>query len=283
MRATRRILAKLRYRGGAYRGWQAQPGAPNIQGAVMAALKNLTGDQGPLAAPSRTDAGVHAKGQLACFDLTSSISLNQLFKGLNNELPSDIAVVDLVEVPPDFQVRQNEGKRYIYRIWTAIYSDPFFENTHWWVPGQFDLDKMLHAAPQYLGSHDFCAFRDRCCQGIDTNKSVTRFDITSRQIEAGRGIEVTIEGKAFLHKQIRIMVGTLVDIARNRRPANFLDQALNAKAYAAQIGSESVRTGNYRGHAGQTAPAHGLTLDQVFLTPDPFETRELEDWRIEGG
>ena len=259
----RRILVKLQYRGGAYLGWAIQPHGPSIQGAIQSALVRIIGTSPYVATPSRTDAGVHAKGQLASFDIEHPTSLKRLFLGLNAVLPDDIAVVDMVEVPLENKVPKGIGKRYQYQIWWGPYFEPFLRETHWWIKKPLELAPMIEGAKLYLGTHDFKAFQASGCEAKTTVKTITMFDVSEGQRGGGRRITLTVEGNGFLRHQIRIMAGTLADLGQHKLSLEGLKTAINQ---------------GKRADSGQTAPPQGLTLEKIFRQPDPFETRGIDAW-----
>lgn len=265
MAEYRRLLGKIEYVGTGFLGWQNQPQGPTIQSVIEGAIIKLVGTRLPILAPSRTDAGVHALGQLFCVDLPNhfNIKLKSLFFGINSKLPSSISLRDLIEVPPDFNIKENTGKSYRYRIWQGAYPSALLDWNHWWVKHPLDLQAMQEAANYCLGTHDFTAFRGRGCQAPIRIKTLTKLDIQTTPYGEGDIFELHIQGDHFLRKMIRIMVGTLVDVGWNRRDPKSIQTLLEQKI---------------RHACGQTAPAKGLLLEEIYYAQDPFASRGLVGW-----
>jgi len=261
----RRLLGKLEFIGTDFLGWQNQPQGPTIQSTLEAAISELIGYRIPILAPSRTDAGVHALGQLFCVDIPpeKDIQLKRLFFGINANLPMSISLKDLIQVPLKFNIRENIGKSYKYRIWQGPYPRAFFDWNHWWIKSPLDLEAMQEAANMLLGTHDFSGFRARGCQAPNRIKTMRTVDITECDQPDGKTYEFHIEGDHFLRKMIRIMVGSLVDVGWHRKPTSLIAELLETKV---------------RSISGQTAPAKGLCLEEVFYQEDLFASRGLLGW-----
>jgi len=242
-----RIKLTLEYDGSAYVGWQVQPNGRSIQGALKDALEKLLGEAVEPMSAGRTDAGVHALGQVACFDTSRVLPLKAYWRGLNGLLPEDIAVVDAVEAPADFDPRRwSLGKRYRYRVSNRRSRSPLRRRTHWEVFAPLEVGPMREAAAHLLGRHDFSAFRAADCEA----KHPVR-EVTSLTVEGQGGDEIILEvaGTAFLKHMVRNIAGSLVEVGRGKRAPGWMQEVLASRD---------------RTRAGATAPAHGLTLVEVF-------------------
>jgi tRNA pseudouridine38-40 synthase len=243
---SRRIRIVVEYDGTDFAGWQRQIGQRTVQATLEDAIRDMTGETPFVRAAGRTDAGVHADGQVASFDLgVDSIPPHGLLRGLNSILPADVAIVDAAEAAPDFDARFSaRGKVYRYTVWNHFVRSPRLARTAWHVREVVDTDAVRRAAALLVGEHDFRAFRASDCDRKTTNRIVRRLDV-ERQ---GPLLKFDIEATAFLKNMVRIVVGTLVDIGRGR-----IDEDAPARMLA---------TGD-RSAGGMTAPPGGLTLLRV--------------------
>lgn len=242
----RNIKLVLQYDGTRYSGWQSQEHEENtIQGRLTALLERLTGERIHLMGSGRTDAGVHALGQVANFKTESELTCGQLQDALNRYLPEDIAVLSVEEAEPRFHSRLNAvRKTYRYRIWTSPVHN-VFERKYLYELGQ-DLDEsaMEEAAALLCGTHDFRAFSSY----RRTKKSTVR---TLEQVVIERkGAELCLEftGNGFLYHMVRILAGTLIEVGLHKKSAEEMKEIL------ASLDREK---------AGFTAPAQGLCLVNV--------------------
>lgn len=267
------VVLRVAYDGAAFHGFARQRPRPDgrplrtIQGALEAALSELYRQPIEVRGASRTDAGVHARGQIVAFDPPFAIPPRGLVLGLAGKLPDDLIVTSAwEEVPADggrVEPRQrNLGKHYRYVIRSATLRDPDTIGREWHLPRRpLDLDAMRDGAARLIGELDFAAFRAAACQAPTTIRRITAITITGEPVGLGIGgdpavIEATpagrviidVEGKSFLHNMVRIIVGTLVKVGTGRRPPSWVDELL---------------TGRDRHLAGVTAPAHALTLVEV--------------------
>ena len=241
-----RLCLTLRYLGTRYHGWQVQPNGVTVQALLQDAIEAVTGVRSGVTGCSRTDAGVHADKFCCVTDTSSPLRGERMCAALNAHLPRDIAVYDCREVAPDFHPRYAaRGKRYVYRIWNGRARNPFYEETAWHIARPLDVAKMNAAAGDFVGTHDFAPFCSAGSTVEDTVRTVTRCDVTRR----GDLVEITVEADGFLYNMVRILVGTLLDIAEDRLPENAIQTALATKS---------------RNAAGVTAPAQGLSLVDVF-------------------
>jgi len=237
----------VEYDGEAFQGWQLQPGGPTVQSVLEQALATALREPVRVRGAGRTDAGVHARGQIAAVRVTQvPADLARLQKSLNALTPDDVAVRAIEVVGDEFDPRRHARSRvYEYRILNAPAPSPFWRRHTWHLPRTLDVDAMAAAAALLVGEHDFAAFRAADAEVV---RSTVRRVFASR---VGRDDEVLvyrIEATAFLKHMVRNIVGTLVEVGSGVRSAGDL---------AAVIESRD------RGRAGPTAPPHGLCLVAV--------------------
>ncbi|HME90383.1 MAG TPA: tRNA pseudouridine(38-40) synthase TruA [Myxococcaceae bacterium] len=241
-----RIQLILEYEGTHYVGWQTQRNGPSVHDRVLAALTELLGEKVALSAAARTDSGVHALGQVVCFDTARDLPRKAYSMGLNKLLPRDIAVVSASQVADDFDPRRRAaGKRYRYWIWNRRSPSPLRRRTHWEIFQPLDVKAMASASALLLGKHDFSAFRASDCQA---SHAIRELRVLFVEGQSGGEIAIHLEATAFLKHMARNIVGSLVEIGRGRRDGQWLKAVLESKD---------------RTLSGPTAPAHGLTLVEV--------------------
>ena len=242
---VRHIRLVVEYDGTTLCGWQRQSNGPTVQQHLEEALARLLTHDVSVVGASRTDAGVHARGQVASFRTERAIPLHGIRRGLNSLLPPEIAVCAADEVPDTFHPRFSAtGKHYRYTILARPDRSPRWRERAWHVPEPLDLARLQAAAEPLLGEHDFAAFRAAGCTARTTRRRID--DVT---IEAGGElVRVDVRGNAFLRNMVRIVVGTLVEVGIGRREV----------AQVAEILASLDRT-----RAGITAPAQGLELMEV--------------------
>jgi len=245
----------LAYRGAGYAGWQRQENAVAVQQVVEEALTRLLGHDVRVVGASRTDAGVHARGQVAHLELAETFEARGLIHGGNHHLPEDVRILGAAEMPAGFHARKHaRGKEYVYRLSrTAIVSplDSLFVTR---VDARVDLEKMSRATAALLGRHDFSAF----ALAGGSHGQPFRSIASARWEEEGEELRFRVVGEGFLRGMVRALVGTLVEVGTGRRsPESFA----------------GLLAGGPRAAAGPTAPAHGLVLERVFYPPE---------WRLEG-
>jgi len=235
----------LAYDGTDYIGWQRQATGVSIQGLLEDALREFDDRDVAVAGAGRTDAGVHALGQVASCSLDRTIDPPTLVRALNYKLPHDVRVRRAHEMPPNFHARFDaHQKTYRYRLWNGSVFSPFQRRYAWHLPGALDIAAMRDATRLVEGTHDFAAFQ---AQGGDT--PTTRRTVTQMRIaDCGSRIDVEISGTGFLRHMVRTLVGTLVEIGRGRRDWRWIGDVIASRD---------------RNQAGQTAPAHGLFLVSV--------------------
>lgn len=238
----KRIMLTVSYDGTAYAGWQRQQNAASIQQTLEDTLQSLIGEKVTISGASRTDAGVHALGQVAHFDSVSGIPPEKYCYALNTRLPKDIRVIASQEVDPMFHARYSaRGKTYRYQIHNSPHASAIHRNHRAHVIPPLDIDRMRTAAQAVLGEHDFKAFAASGSEAKSTIRNIRSIDIKKHD----ELIEMTVEGRSFLYNMVRILSGTLIYIGSGKLPPDALDHAL--------------RSGS-RLDLGVTAPAHGLTL-----------------------
>ena len=235
----------IEYDGTNFVGWQQQENGQSIQSTLQEALFKLTGENIIIFGAGRTDAGVHAYGQVASFNLNKKIEIDVIRDGLNQHLrPQPIAVQKAELVEDDFHARFSAKKRwYEYKIINRRPPLTIDVNRAWCVYKNLDIEKMKSESASFLGKHDLNAFRSAHCQSKNSIKTIDSISIRNKDEK----IIFEISAKSFLHSQVRIMIGTLVDIAKGNINKTILD-IINSKQ---------------REIAGQTAPAHGLYLKRI--------------------
>ena len=234
------------YDGAGYVGWQRQASGVSIQGLIEDALRALDGRDVAVAGAGRTDAGVHALGQVAAFTLAREMAPDTLARALNAHLPPAVRVLRAEEAPPAFHPRFGaRAKTYRYQLWTGEVLSPFERGRAWHVPGVLDVEAMRAAAQTLAGRHDFAAFQGAGSEVATTEREIFESAICSLQ-SAMLVYEVT--GSGFLRHMVRNIVGSLVEVGRGRRPAAWIGDVLAARDRTA---------------AGPTAPPQGLFLVRV--------------------
>jgi tRNA pseudouridine38-40 synthase len=237
----------LEYDGTRYVGWQVQPNGPSIQAEVERALATLHKTPRRVTAAGRTDAGVHARGQVVSFPEVRPLPERAYVQGMNALLPADIAVRAASLEPDGFDARRSaRGKRYRYVIENLPTRAPLGRLQAWQLFHRLDLDAMRAAALHLVGRHDFAAFQASDCASEHAVREVRRLELLG---DGGGRIEVVIEATAFVKHMVRNIVGTLVEVGEGkRRPASMVP----------------LLEGRDRTAAGRTAPPQGLFLEQVF-------------------
>lgn len=248
--APRRVLLWVQFDGTEFAGFQKQaPGVRTVAGELLTAWQALLGEAVDPKSSSRTDAGVHARRMPVLVTTQTRVPARGVMLGLNSMLPADLAVIAAGDVGPEFDVRGDAtGKRYVYRVMVGDARQPLWRRTAWHVRGPLDVAAMQAAAACFEGVHDFSTFRSVACEAKSTLRHLREVSVAA----VDPGVAITVDGNAFLHNMVRILAGTLVDVGRGR----FAPDAMETMLAAAD-----------RARAGQTAPPHGLTLDEVFYGP----------------
>jgi tRNA pseudouridine38-40 synthase len=241
-----RFKLTLEYDGGAFQGWQRLAEGPSVQAALEEAAFNLCGERVEAVGAGRTDAGVHALGQVAHVDIERTFSPDRLRDALNAHLrPAPVAVLDASLAAPDFHARFDARNRvYLYRIVNRRADLTLDRGRAWRVAAPLDAEAMHDAAQSLLGNHDFTTFRDSQCQAKSPVKTLDRCDVTRR----GEEVEVRCEARSFLHRQVRSIVGTLIEVGLGAWSVEEVADALAARD---------------RARCGPVAPADGLYLVRV--------------------
>jgi tRNA pseudouridine38-40 synthase len=241
-----RYKLTIEYDGTPFFGWQIQQTLPSVQGALEAAVKAMCGTAVRVHGAGRTDAGVHALGQVAHVDIEKNFRADRLRDGLNAHLrPSPVAVLEAEIVPETFEARFSAIRRhYRYRIVNTRANLALDAGRAWRVPRRLDPDAMHEAAQRLVGKHDFTTFRDTECQAKSPEKTLDQLDVRSDD----REITILTSARSFLHSQVRSMVGSLVWVGEGRWTADDLSAALAARNRAA---------------CGIVAPPQGLYLVKV--------------------
>ena len=236
----------IEYDGSNFVGWQRQENGNSVQESIEKSIKLLTSEKVIVYGAGRTDSGVHAKGQVAHFEISKRISNYKIRDGLNQYLrPKSIAILSSEEVSNDFHARFSAKMRtYQYKIINRRSPLTIDKNFAWVIFKKLKIADMKIASLNFLGKHDFNSFRSINCQSSSSIKTIENFEVK----EVKDNILIDVSAKSFLHSQVRIMVGTLVEVGKGK---------LNPDAILKIIKS------NDRSKAGPTAPAHGLYLMKV--------------------
>ena len=279
---TRRILLRVAYDGTNYHGWQVQPNAKTVEGELNRVLTQLTGEEIQVTGASRTDAGVHALGNVAVFDTVSKIPAEKFSYALNQRLPEDIVIQSSLQVADDFHPRHCDcRKTYEYDILNRTFPLPAYRNTAYFLYGDLDLDAMRKACQAFLGEHDFASFCAAGAQVQTTVRTIYSLEVLEQPLAVtGRGskpasevtgadptcqptetaaveqsqrsperlMTIRVRGNGFLYNMVRIIAGTLVEVGRGHiRPEEI----------------EGIIAACDRAKAGPTAPARGLRLVEI--------------------
>ena len=235
----------IEYDGSNFVGWQRQENGLSIQQIIEESIKKLTNQSTTIFGAGRTDAGVHAKGQVASFELENDLDTDTVRDGLNHHLrPHPVAIISTEKVSNDFNARFSANLRYyMYRVINRRAPLTLENNRVWCVHKTIKIEQMIEESKNFIGKHDLSAFRSINCQSKSPIKSITSLDIKTNKEE----IFFNICAKSFLHSQVRIMVGTLIDIGIGKISKS-ISEIVSLKK---------------REYAGVTAPAHGLYLTKV--------------------
>lgn len=256
-RKIRRILLTVAYDGTAYHGWQLQPNANTIEGELNRALSELFGEDIKVIGASRTDAGVHANGNLAVFDTRARIPAEKIPYALNRRLPEDIRIQAGQEVALDFHPRKCDTlKTYEYRILNSKFQNPIKRRNTYWTYLNLDVEKMQQAGNYLVGEHDFTSFCSIYAQSETRVRTITNLTLHRQEDE----IILRVTGTGFLYNMVRIIAGTLIEAGAGRIAPEKVKDILEAKN---------------REMAGPTAPPQGLTLYK-------YQIIETEKMRIKG-
>ncbi len=243
----RNIKLTIEYDGTNYKGWQIQPNAPSVQEEIQKGILKLTGEAVELNGSGRTDAGVHARGQVANFFTVSSIPAEKFPLALNSLLPMDITIKGSEEAADDFHARYSAtGKIYSYTLLNSRFPSAILRNFAYHVTycEKLDIDKLNKASSYFIGTHDFCGFMAAGSHVKDTVRTIYDINVSTD----GELIKLTYQGNGFLYNMIRILTGTLLYASIGRIPIEELPEIIKSKN---------------RVRAGITVPACGLSLEKV--------------------
>lgn len=263
----RRLAVGLEYDGARFAGWQIQPDLETIQDHVERALGRIADHSVETTCAGRTDAAVHACGQVAHFDTASDRPMRGWVLGANGELPPEIALLWAVEVDPNFHARHSAlARSYRYCILQRATRPALLRERAWWLRSPLDSSAMHEAAQQLAGEHDFSAFRAAECQSKTTRRRIDSISVTAD----GALVTIDVTANAFLHHMVRNIVGTLVPVGTGEQKPAWVGAALASRE---------------RARAGITAPAQGLYLIRVHY-PEAMGIPELvpmEPWAMIAG
>ncbi len=253
-----RFALKIEYNGQEFHGWQRQNELPTVQGKIEQALAKLEPGLSSISAAGRTDAGVHALGQVAHCDLFKDWQTNRLRGALNFHLQSTkISIIDCASVQPDWHARFSAiGREYLFRIVCRPSPVTHDAGLVWQTKHQLDLNAMRAGALQFLGTHDFTTFRSTMCQATSPIKTLDEINITESNYPGGSEVKFQIRARSFLHNQVRSIVGTLERVGSHAWQPSKIGEALRAKDRSA---------------CGPVCPPDGLYLANVSYQSDPFK------------
>ncbi len=243
---SQRLRLLVEYDGRPYYGWQRQDGQPTVQGALERAAAKLDGQPVVVQGAGRTDAGVHATGQVAHLTLQKPRPVHKLCDALNYHLrPDPVAVLTVEEVDESFHARFDAtGRAYRYIIQTRRAHLTFDKGLIWRIPFEIDVHAMQEAANYLIGEHDFSTFRDAACQAKSPVKTLDTLEV----FRLADRVEITTTARSFLHRQVRSITGSLVEVGRGMREPAWMKEILEARDRTA---------------CGPVAPADGLYLERV--------------------
>lgn len=244
---ARRILIYVAYDGTSYHGFQVQPGVPTIEGILNETLSSLFKEDIAVIGASRTDSGVHSKGNIAVFDTNARIPAEKVPYALNRQLPEDIRIVGAAEVKPDFHPRHTDTRKtYEYRIICSPFESPINRLYAHWTYNELDAGLMQRGAEFLKGEHDFKSFCSVNTQAESTVRTIYDISVVTEKAEKdSKEIVISVTGNGFLYNMIRIIAGTLMEVGRGKYPPEKVKEMLDACDRSA---------------AGPTAPAKGLML-----------------------
>ncbi|WP_323763264.1 tRNA pseudouridine(38-40) synthase TruA [Marinovum sp.] len=252
-----RYALKVEYDGTGFAGWQRQADQPSVQGAIEAALARLEPRAHTIAAAGRTDAGVHARGQVAQCDMVKDWDPFRLSEALNHHLkPARVAIRDCARVDDDWHARFSAlERRYLFRLLSRRAPSTMEAGQVWRVNNPLDLEAMRAGAAHLVGHHDFTTFRSSICQAASPVKTLDSLEITCVETDAGPEYRFRLAARSFLHNQVRSFVGTLERVGAGAWHPDQVRTALEAKSRAA---------------CGPVCPPQGLYLMGVGYPDDPF-------------
>ena len=251
----------MAYDGTDFAGWQWQPNKRTVQGELEATLAQIVQEPVKCLASGRTDAGVHALGQVVSFDANTRHSGDALCKALNAELPDDMLVFEAIEVPGWFQAMQNAiGKRYRYVVQDGRLPDIFARKYVWHIRRRLDVEAMQAAAEGLIGTHDFKSYQTTGSSRLNTIRTVFDIFVQRQQAELTDRVTIEVAADGFLFNMVRNIAGTLVEVGKGKQPIGWPAEVLTKRD---------------RREAGVTAPPQGLFLVGVdYLPLDQYQVRD---------
>jgi len=238
------------YDGTNYFGWQRQRHHTSIQGTIEQALKKMLREDISIDGAGRTDAGAHSLGQTATFNTTRDVSAEQIKIAVNNLLPEDIVLKEVMAVSPSCHARYHAiGKRYGYKLYLSSYADPFKSRYAARIVHALDEKAIRKAMVHFIGTHDFAAFMASGSNIDNTVRTITQFDLSIKENEW----YFQITGDGFLYNMVRIIVGTLLDVGRGKLSSNAIEDIIQSRD---------------RDLAKRTAPSCGLYLEKVYYSEE---------------
>ena len=241
----RNIKLTIEYDGKDFNGWQKQPNKLNIQGEIERAIENITGEKVDLIASGRTDAGVHALGQVANFKINSNISIDKIPIAINSQIKNSIRIQKAEEVDENFHSRFNcKEKTYRYIIDNSKYGTAIYRNLVYHFPIKLDTEKMKEAIKYFEGEHDFKAFKSSGTSSKSSVRTIYKAEIKTNEDY----IDIELTGNGFLYNMVRIISGTLLEVGLGKIKPSEIPEIIENKD---------------RKRAGKTLPPHGLTLLRV--------------------
>lgn len=241
----RNIKLTIEYDGRDFNGWQKQPNKLNIQGTIEKAIQEITGEEIDLIASGRTDAGVHAWGQVANFKTNSNLPTYKFIVAINSKIKKSIVIKNAEEVDEKFHSRYNcKQKTYQYIINNAPVGSAIYRLLEYHIPQELDVEKMKKAIKAFEGEHDFTGFKSSGTSSKSSVRTIYCADIKKEQDK----IYINLTGNGFLYNMVRIIAGTLVEVGMGKIPVESIPNIINSKD---------------RQQAGKTLPAHGLYLVKV--------------------
>jgi tRNA pseudouridine38-40 synthase len=247
--SIRWLKLTVAYDGRAYAGWQVQPDKPTVQGTLEAAIREITQQAVRISAAGRTDAGVHALGQVVGMAVETRLSNSELHRALNAVLPDDVCVLALQDAPERFHATHHAAaKRYRYSIHNGRTRSVFDRHYAWHYPQPLDVPAMHTAGQALVGRHDFSSFETAGSERADSIRTIHELSVARPIAERPENVTIDVAGDGFLYNMVRTIVGTLVEVGTGARSTEWPAEVLAARD---------------RRQAGQTAPPHGLFLISV--------------------